>query len=156
MSHFPWVTRSSVRFMSTWFYFCMVFYIFSLRTIFILNSRYNHCFNASCWKKLKVKKSDLQPSFLPYQFVRSRHISTVSQFFLFSKVKCSLLGRQEKHIFHPVIITENLNTIGGVFPVVLAKFAGGFSAKFNVMTSNVRAVFVIINNNLSDTLPCFE
>ena len=32
---------------------------FSLRTIFILNSRYNHCFNASCWKKLKVKKPDL-------------------------------------------------------------------------------------------------
>ena len=28
---------------------------FSLRTIFFLNRRYNHCFNASCWKKLKVK-----------------------------------------------------------------------------------------------------
>ena len=32
---------------------------FSLRTIFFWNRRYNHCFNASCWKKLKVKKADL-------------------------------------------------------------------------------------------------
>ena len=32
---------------------------FSLRTIFFFNRRYNHCFNASCWKKLKVKKPDL-------------------------------------------------------------------------------------------------
>ena len=57
---------------------------FSLRTILILNRRYNHCFSASCWKKLKVKKPDLQLIFIPYQYastliiVISSHISTVS------------------------------------------------------------------------------